>query len=281
MSAMNTRTMHRTTAAAAAATILTVVALTTACTSDRPPPGAVTVSVMHAETAAVPGRSLALAWRFRIADGWHLYGDARNDSGLPPTVALDLPEGWTAEPPLWPGTERLESPGGIVDHVYADELVLLQRVVVSPHAEFGTEAEITGRVSWLACREACVPGDTTLTVALPVRAHAGPTLDSSLISRLRGALPRPPDDGEIETTRGDGVVGLRAPGAARLEFHPSPDCVLLVDVLADAAADGEALALRFRPGAAGGSVRGVLRITSSEGIVSFLALNVPVEGDRS
>ena len=260
----------------------TAAVLLAGCMSDsRPPaPSNVTASVTHAETMAVPGKSLMLAWTFDLLEGWHLYSDARNDSGLPPEVELELPPGWTADPVSWPGAERLVAPGDILDHVYHDKLVLLQRVVVGPDEKFGSEVSITAHLTWLACREACVPGDTTLTVVLQVEPHADPSLDSSAILRSFRALPREPKGGEVILVHESGLVDVRVPGAAHVEFHPAAESAALSDPLHDAAADGDALRLKIRPEAEGKSVRGTLRVTSDEGIVSYLTLLIPAEGDR-
>ena len=56
--------------------------------------------------AAAPGESVTLIWRFELADDWHLYWTGRNDSGYPPLIELDLPEGWVAGGLQWPAPER-------------------------------------------------------------------------------------------------------------------------------------------------------------------------------
>ncbi len=271
----------------AAAALLVVAAALAGCSGDAPPPPPrdVTASVLVAESAAVPGRSLTLGWRFELADEWHLYADLRNDSGLPPSVELDLPEGWTAGPLRWPGAARHAAPGGILDHVYEGELVLMQSVTVAPDAPFGETVSFDATLRWLACREACVPGDTTLTVTVPVGAHAEPTADSTPLTNVLRRLPRPADSaGVIAAWDGD-VLKVSAPDAVGLEFHPAVDCGELSDALSDAASDDPDLALRFRPrDDAVGPARGVLRIALRNGAVRFVTLDVPAsphQGDRS
>lgn len=247
----------------------------------------VTVSVGPAATAAVPGQPLTLVWRFRIARGWHLYGPARNDSGFPPRIDLQLPQGWSAGDLQWPAPERLVLPGEILDHVYHDDLVLLQDVTAPADSRGdGTRmripVRIPVRIRWLACREMCVPGDTTLTLSLPVAGRGDPTAAAQEAVAAQARLPvAPPADALAWTWRPE-ALELVVPGAARLTFIPDQDCGRLLDAIADADVRADRMTLRFRPQAGGlGPARGLLRVEDSAGKVAVYRLAVPGSvGDR-
>jgi len=255
--------------------LLCTTLLLAGCARESAPPRDVSVSVVAAESAAVPGGAVTLGWRFDLAPGWHLYTNGRSDTGLPPAVELSLPEGWTADAPLWPAGRRLESAGGILDHVYEDRLLLLQTLHAPLGARPGETVEIGARLEWLACREGCVPGDTLLTLALPVAAAAEPTRHAEELDRARGELPRAARAGELSWTWEGNTLVLRSPGASHLEYHPSADAGHLSDPRHDAVADGAVLNLRFRPrDGRVGPAHGVLLARAGE-TIRRLELTIP------
>lgn len=196
--------------------------------TDLPAPVTATVRVV----AAAPDR-VELQWRFDLADGWHLYGPHRNDTGQPPTVDLDLPDGWTASSlDGWRAPVRHVVADLILDHIYEDSLVLRQTLRRPPDA---TAATVTAKLRWLVCREMCVPGDTVLTVDLGTEPAPGWAV----------ASPRPlPPDLVRSRHRGDRVV-IESPGARSLTLVPDADGPALVDLLHDGRADGDRLVIRL------------------------------------
>ncbi|HOX24835.1 MAG TPA: protein-disulfide reductase DsbD family protein [Candidatus Krumholzibacteria bacterium] len=226
---------------------------------------AVTVSAQVVASAD----SVVVAWRFDLAERWHLYAPYCNDSGFPPSVRLDLPAGWSAGPLRWPVPERLVLPGGILDHVYHDELVLVQSLH-PPRAAAGRTA-IPATLSWLACRQTCVPGDTTLTLILPP-ADGGADAVLAAEAAIPGRLP----PASARFVRGASTVRVRAPGARGLTLIPAADGPALVDLAADGTVRGDELVLRLRPGAgASAPLRGLLIIDHTNGARSSGSFVVP------
>ena len=221
-----------------AAMVGIAVAAAPAATNIPAEPPAVSVS---AQVAAVSPDTVTLLWRFDLTGRWHLYGPFLNDSGFPPDIRLDLPDGWRAEPPRWPVPERHLLAGEILDHVYHDTLVLPQ-VVHRPRGAL--HRSISARISWLACLETCVPGDTTLTLAVPTT--VAPAAASELATVLT-TLPRPLSANQARVTRTDEAVEIVVPGARRLTLIPEESAPRLVDLAADGEVSGNRLRLRLRP----------------------------------
>jgi hypothetical protein len=201
--------------------------------SDERP---VVVSVRRAEHPP-RGDTFALAWHFRLAEGWHLYWDGRNDSGAPPSVALDLPAGWSAEPLEWPIPHRLVSPGGILDHVYYDELRLKQVI----HWVGDHEADFDARISWVACRDRCVFGDTILHVR-----DARPPVDGSDIREGPYPLIDLMQAEALDPTWNGSTLYMTWDESDSLAFMPDLDCGPLTDVIRDGAVIGSRITLEFR-----------------------------------
>jgi hypothetical protein len=73
-----------------------------------------------------------------------------------------IARGLDRRPPAVPRAPRKVLPGGILDHVYFEELVLTQ--TLSTGGNPAPAAGLTANLFWLACRDLCVPGQATLTV---------------------------------------------------------------------------------------------------------------------
>lgn len=232
------------------------------------------------EPAAVaPGGVVTVAWRLAATPGWHFYWDGRNDSGFAPRQKLFLPEGWTAGPLLWPAPERLVSPGDILDHVYHDEVVLLQEITAPRDAAAGRR-ELRADWQWLVCKDSCVPGRDSLAVAVtvdPTAAAAASTASSPALAAARARLPLPLPAGLVTTTWDGAMLHIVRQGGTpggRLTFMPAVDCAELADLLNDG--EGEALALHLAPPAAGNDpVRGLLIVKDPGAAPRAYHIDVP------
>lgn len=219
----------------------------------------VTVSLLRDPAPTEAGVSFTVAWRFHIADGWHLYWDGLNDSGAPPTVALDLPEGWSAGPLRWPVPERHVAAGGILDHVYFDELVLLQDL----HTPTNKDGTFTAKIEWLVCRDLCAVGDTVLASTDMIE-------DAEAMDAARARAPIAMPRGHYTAAWRGAVLDVGLPRVDRLEFMPASDCGPLADLVRDGAADGSELSLECRvvDGVAG-PVRGLVHGVFGENRITF------------
>jgi thiol:disulfide interchange protein DsbD len=151
----------------------------------------VEASLVSDALAIAPGGTLHLAVSFKLQDGWHLNWMNPGDAGLAPSIAWHLPEGFAAGPPCWPFPQRF-STGPIVIFGYSGELMLVADVRVPANLTPGTSLEFKADVSWLACAEACVPGNATVALTLPVRPEAAAdTAGSARIESWLARCPRP------------------------------------------------------------------------------------------
>lgn len=122
--------------------------------------------------ALQPGQQARLGLRLRHAPHWHSYWINPGDSGLPTRLAWKLPEGWRAGEIDWPLPRRF-AVGSLQNFGYEGELILPLLLSVPAEARPGSTVQLAVTVKWLACREACIPGRSELTLELPVAAQAG------------------------------------------------------------------------------------------------------------
>jgi DsbC/DsbD-like thiol-disulfide interchange protein len=129
----------------------------------------VKASIIADTTAIEPGKRFNVGVLLKIIPNWHVYWSNAGDAGIPTTVNLKLPDGFTAGPLQYPTPRRFEQTGGIIMFGYADE-VLLVTTVTPPAALDPSNVHIDAEVNYLVCDKTCVPGDAKMTLDLPVGA---------------------------------------------------------------------------------------------------------------
>ncbi len=239
------------------------------------------VSLLAEDRALVPGSRQWLGLHFRLDPGWHIYWNGRNDTGYPPALRLDLPAGVHAGELLWPAPVRHVSEGGILDHVYEGDVVLLVPLTVDAGIKSEDRITIRGRAEWLVCRGACVPESTRVSIVLPLAGAADPEGGSPgesarLFAESRARLPQPLriSDSPAEFRWTGNTLEVRAAGATRVLFFPAEECSPLSHPIEDGEAEGEELRIRFAPRPEEISrAAGVLEIRRANGAASFHAID--------
>lgn len=124
---------------------------------------------LMAEHATIqPGGSTRLGIRFQIEPGWHIYAQEPGDAGLPTKVTWVVPEEVSVEPLQWPTHTSFLDPGNIRTFGYEGSAVLSSRMHLAASAPTAHPIPVGAKVSWLACKELCLPGSAELSVVLPV-----------------------------------------------------------------------------------------------------------------
>jgi thiol:disulfide interchange protein DsbD len=189
-------------------------------------PSPVKGSLVAATTAVQPGQPVTVALRLQHDPHWHTYW-LNPGTGLPTTLAWQLPPGWTVGPILWPAPLLLrDKTGNIVGHGYEGEILL--PVVLTPPATIdGFAVELKAKADWLMCETVCVPGGAAVGLTLPVaggRPDADPTWGPRIAETL-ARLPRTDEAWAVSavregvavrlTVRPTGQAAPREPGALR------------------------------------------------------------------
>lgn len=191
---------------------LAAAASATAATASSQP----TLAALHVHVTLLappqqiyPGESFTAGLEFQMEPGWHVYWINAGDSGEPPQVEWTLPRGITADAMEFPPPQRLPL-GPLMDFGYQNQVVFPVPMRVA--ADFHPSAQQTmlaAHVSWLVCREVCIPEKGDLSVnrtalgSAPAVAVTDPTAQS-LIEHFVRELPKP----------------LPAGGAARFSSTP-------------------------------------------------------------
>jgi thiol:disulfide interchange protein DsbD len=172
----------------ALALILTAWAWGNVMAAGQPPRRHVAVELIAEKAAAVPDTVLTVAVRERIDPAWHTYWANPGDSGEPTSIAWSLPEGFSAGPILWPLPHIIEV-GPLVEYGFDGEVWLLTDIRVPPDAK--GSITLAAKVSYLVCKDICVPEAADVQLTLPVANEAGPSGFARQIASARDALPVP------------------------------------------------------------------------------------------
>ena len=228
-------------AACAAAFAALAICGVRAIRAQSPAPPRVQVGLVSDSAAVRPGQTLWVGLQFQMPSGWHIYWMNPGDSGEPPKIQWNLPQGFRAGDFLWPYPQRIEAPS-IVDYGYTDGVVLLVPITVPADLPRSDSVTLSGAVRYLVCREICVPAKASVQLVLPIAAHGGSSAAASsnasvhaLFEQTRQRVPQPAPavwQARARSTGDEFVLSLRiGKSAAQAEFFP-----LDADVIENSAA---------------------------------------------
>jgi DsbC/DsbD-like thiol-disulfide interchange protein len=150
------------------------------------------VAHLHSEDKTIQaGHPFWVGVELKMADGWDTYWINPGDAGFPTKVEWHLPEGYKVGPIHWPTPERFVSQS-LVGFGYTHSVLLLAEVTPPAHPTTH-EALIEADVSWLACKEQCVPGNAHVKLSLPVKGDA-PQKNSEVSTLFQEARAQWPKD---------------------------------------------------------------------------------------
>ena len=170
-----------------------------------------TVELQTAGNAVRPGASVAGGLVISLELGWHVYWINAGDAGQPPEITWAMPTGVTASALRFPIPMRLPQ-GTFMGFGYENSVTLPFDLRVAKDVRAGP-AHLGAMVTWVVCREVCVPGRARMGLDLRVD-PAAPDVARPTAGELATAqtlLPKPLPPGATVTVNGgakDFVVTL-------------------------------------------------------------------------
>jgi DsbC/DsbD-like thiol-disulfide interchange protein len=140
-----------------------------------------------------PGTAFRVGVRLRIPTGWHIYWTNPGQAGGPTTLK------WRVHPEIehrgteWPLPVREDS-SGIISHVYRGDVALVSTFGVASSTSLRT-VDLAASLTWVICREICVPQRRDVRVSLPLGTQTAPPSSrwSAFYTAARPQLPQAPD----------------------------------------------------------------------------------------
>ncbi|MGF7180040.1 protein-disulfide reductase DsbD family protein [Tunturiibacter psychrotolerans] len=191
-------------------------------------PGPVKAQHLTAELVSLspdiaPGGTLQVGLVLTLEEHWHVYWINAGDSGEPPKITWTLPEGITAGPMLFPIPSRLPL-GPLMDFGYEDEVAFPVQLTAASSLKPGP-THIDAKVTYLVCREVCIPGKAHLGLNLNVVPGATAAQPVGALGEALTLIPKPlPPDAKLTVTGGktDFVLNLTTGGReTNAEFYPA------------------------------------------------------------
>ena len=132
----------------------------------RRPPQPVKAEFITEHASIRPGGQTRVAIRFELEPKWHIYAQDPGDAGLPTKIAWSGPDGTQFGPLIWPRPQTFTDPGDIKTNGYTGTLVLSSTLTLQPGRTWTGAVPLKANVSWLACKELCIPGSAMLKKTL-------------------------------------------------------------------------------------------------------------------
>lgn len=147
----------------------------------------VSVRLVSEYQGLTPQANNRLAVVFEHEPGWHTYWRMPGDAGLPTQFNFTAPADLQISEPRFPLPERMASQG-LVNFGYGGTTVFPFTIDV-PRFPEGHSAKIQVHVSYLACRDVCIPGESTAEIQLPYAVAPAATPDATVIEAAQRAVP--------------------------------------------------------------------------------------------
>ncbi len=181
--------------------------------------------------SAQPGTIVLVGVQLKMEAGWHTYWKNPGAAGQATEIKWQLPPGATAGEIQWPLPHKIP-PTDITTYGYEDETVLLVPLKLGKDLPTGP-LNLVAKVSWLECKESCIPASATIQGSLNVGAANENTTDKanekviaqwlSKVPAADAALPvqawwEKPASGDTR------ILALQWPGEATdADFYPAAD----------------------------------------------------------
>ncbi|RTZ68835.1 MAG: hypothetical protein DSZ35_03795, partial [Verrucomicrobia bacterium] len=149
---------------------------------------ATTVQLLLSHNEAKPGSTVTAGLELTMDDGWHTYWINPGAAGTATDVEWTLPKGVTAGPIQWPTPDKFTALG-LIGYGYHDKTILFVPLAIAADVALG-QATISGKVSWLECKELCIPRDQQVSAKLVIAGTAKVSADAAELDATKKKLPK-------------------------------------------------------------------------------------------
>ncbi len=135
-----------------------------------------------------PGKGFTLGIRMMLEPEWHAYWKNPGDAGLPMSAELADNGSFTAGPLRFPTPHKYLSSDAAL-YGYDSEVVFL--LPIKPNAGNKSSPHFKVKLSWLACKEVCLPGEAILEFNADSVSIAQRKDNQRILDRWTAKLPQP------------------------------------------------------------------------------------------
>ncbi|MFC3092856.1 hypothetical protein DRW07_01390 [Alteromonas sediminis] len=169
------------------------------------------VRLLAEHSGLKPGSVQTLAIEMRPDPEWHTYWLNPGDSGEPPAIQWQSSEAITFGDILWPVPAPIPV-AHLVNYGYSNAHLLMVPITVPNTLTVGEVVTLTADLTWLVCKEDCIPGSAQLRLSLPVTAELAKSVHADLFEQARKDLPHEVTlQGTLEINRDNIAISFNAP----------------------------------------------------------------------
>jgi thiol:disulfide interchange protein DsbD len=150
------------------------------------------VRLILSAATAKPGDIIWAGVDLKMEPDWHTYWKNPGAAGYATKIEWQLPSGVTAGEIQWPLPEKLP-PAEVTTYGYDDEVVLLVPFKLAADLKPGP-LDLKAKVSWLECKEACIPGSGDVEAMLNIGNETKASADAATIVLWKNKLPKSADN---------------------------------------------------------------------------------------
>jgi thiol:disulfide interchange protein DsbD len=143
--------------------------------------------ILSASTAR-PGDTVLVGMDMKMEPAWHTYWRNPGAAGMATKIEWQLPPGVTADDIQWPLPEKLP-PAEVTTYGYDNEVVLLVPLKLAADLKPGP-LDLKAKVSWLECKEACIPGSGSVEAILNIGTETKTSGDAATIESWKSKTPK-------------------------------------------------------------------------------------------
>jgi thiol:disulfide interchange protein/DsbC/DsbD-like thiol-disulfide interchange protein len=144
-------------------------------------------SLVLSDTTAKPGDTVWVGVDLKMDPGWHTYWKNPGEAGMATTIAWQLPPGVTAGEIQWPLPQKFP-PVEVTTYGYKDETMLLVPLTIGTNVPSGP-ITLTANLTWLECKDVCIPVRTSVQATLTIGNEAKPSADTVAIESWKAKVP--------------------------------------------------------------------------------------------
>lgn len=228
---------------------------------------------------------LCVGVTLKMEKAWHIFWSNPGDSGAPPTITMTLPDGYKARGIVFPRPMVL---GDSHERIYGYEGSVELLVPIDPPAGgVNSPIEVRADVNWMACKEACVIGQSTIQgliatdAGVRVDAKKSPAQVTSLPADWVVQLTGAGENWTLEVSPPKGTQSL-----PQMQFVPDPMAGIEFKEGAGpfSAVDGKwTIPLAYHEGDTVDGppmVRGLILAGKQESDSAYLVAKGPIQGQR-
>jgi thiol:disulfide interchange protein/DsbC/DsbD-like thiol-disulfide interchange protein len=144
-------------------------------------------TLVLSDNTAKPGDTVWAGVDLKMEPEWHTYWKNSGDAGMPTTISWQLPPGVTAGDIQWPLPVKLP-PVEVTTYGYNNETMLLVPLTIGKDVPPGP-ITLTANLSWLECKDVCIPVKTTVQATLIIGTETKPSATAAAIESWKAKVP--------------------------------------------------------------------------------------------